>query len=63
MLYAKKGADTPFTGPKPVLGLPYNVVKQAIEDWMERKHIECWKSSKDCKALMEGPQQSRAMNC
>jgi hypothetical protein len=30
---------------------------------MERKHIECWKSSKDCKhskALMEGPQQSKA---
>ena len=30
---------------------------------MERKHIECWKSSKDCKhykALMEGPQQKRA---
>jgi hypothetical protein len=58
-----KGADTPFTGPEPLLGLPYSVVKQAIGDWMERKHIECWKSSKDCKhskALMEGPQQSRA---
>jgi hypothetical protein len=30
---------------------------------MERKHIECWKSSKDCKcskALVEGPQQKRA---
>ena len=30
---------------------------------MERKHIECWKSIKDCKhskALMEGPQQGRA---
>jgi hypothetical protein len=29
---------------------------------MERKHTECWKSSKDCKhsmALMEGSQQSR----
>ena len=21
---AKKGADTPFTGPEPILGLPYN---------------------------------------
>jgi hypothetical protein len=38
---AKKGADTPFTGPEPLLGLPYNVVKQTIRDWMERKHIEC----------------------
>jgi hypothetical protein len=60
---AKKGADTPFTGPEPVLGLLYSVVKRAIGDWMERKHIECWKSGKDCKyskALMEGPQQGRA---
>ena len=60
---AKKGADTPFTGPEPVLGLPYSVVKRAIGNWVERKQIECWKSSKDCKhskALMEEPQQSRA---
>jgi Ribonuclease HI len=60
---AKKGADTPFTGPKPVLSLPYSVVRRAIGDWMEKKHKECWKSSKDCKhskALTDGPQQSRA---
>ena len=41
----------PFTGPEPVLSLPYTVVKRAIGD------IQCWKSSKDCKhakALMEG---------
>jgi Ribonuclease HI len=60
---AKKDADTPFTGSEPVLGLPYSVVKQAIWDWMKRKHIECWKSIKDCnqfKVLMEGPQQIRA---
>ena len=34
-----------------------------MTDWMERKHIECWKASKDnkhSKALMEGPQQGRA---
>ena len=34
-----------------------------MTDWMEKKHIECWKSSKDCKhskALMEGLQQGRA---
>ena len=57
------GADAPVTGLEPVLGLPYSVVKRAIGYWMERKHIECWKSGKDCKhskALMEGPQQSRA---
>ena len=61
---AKKGADTPFTGSEPILGLPYSVVKQAIGNWMERKHIECWNSSKDrkhSKALMEGPQQGRAI--
>ena len=46
---AKKGVDTLFTGPEPVLGLPYSVVRRAIRDWMERKYIECWKSSKDCK--------------
>ena len=46
---AKKGADTPFTGLEPVLGLLYSMVKRAIEDWMERKHIECWMSSKDYK--------------
>jgi Ribonuclease HI len=61
----KKGADTPFTGPEPVLGLPYSVVRQPIADRMERIHIGCWKSSKACKyskALMEGPQQKRATN-
>ena len=59
---AKKGADSPFAGPEPVLGLPYSVVKRAIGDWMERKHIECWRSGKDCKnskALMEGLQQGK----
>ena len=45
---AKKGPDTSFIGPEPVLGLPCSVVKRAIGDWMERKHIECWKSDKGC---------------
>jgi len=60
---AKKGADTQFIGPEPILGLPYTVIRRATRDWMERKHIESWKSSKDgkhSKAHMEGPQQSRA---
>ena len=52
---AKKGADTPFTGPEPILVLPYSVVKRAIWDWMERKHTECWKSSKDCNASTPRP--------
>ena len=59
----KQGADTPFTGSEPARGLPYSVVKRAIRDWMEWKHIECWNSVKDCKhskALMEGPQEGRA---
>ena len=46
-----------------VPALPYSVVKRAVGDWMERKHIECWKSGKDCKhskAFMERPQQGRA---
>ena len=46
---ANKAKDTPFTGPEPVLGLPYRMVRRTIGDWMERKHIVCWKSSKDCK--------------
>jgi Ribonuclease HI len=60
---AKKDADTLFTGPEPVLGLPYSMGKQAFGDWMQRKHMACWKSSKDCKhskPLMVGPQQSKA---
>ena len=60
----KKCAETPLTGPELVLGLPYSVVKRAIGEWMERKHIDCWKSSNDCKhskALVEGPQQGRAI--
>ena len=36
---ANKAKDTPFTGPEPVLDLPYSVVKRAIRDWMEKKHI------------------------
>ena len=38
---ALKVADTPFTGPEPVLDLQYSLVKRAIGDWLERKHIEC----------------------
>ena len=40
---AKKGADTPFTRPEPLLGLP--LVKRAIGDLMERKRrvLEVWK--------------------
>jgi hypothetical protein len=60
---AKNGADNPFTEYEPVIGLPYNMVKRAIREWMESKHIECWKSGKDCKhskALMEELQQGRA---
>ena len=63
---AKKGADTPFTGPKPGLGLPYSVVKRAIGAWMKRKHTECCKSGKDCKyskALMEGLNKAGLLNC
>ena len=43
---AKKGAGNPFTGPEPILGLPYSVVKRAIGNWMERKHrvLEVWQS-------------------
>ena len=29
---AKKGGDTPFTGPEFILGLPYSMVKRAIGD-------------------------------
>jgi Ribonuclease HI len=36
---ANKGADTPFTGPEPVLGLPYSVVKRAIGEWMETHRV------------------------
>ena len=36
---AKRSADTPFTGPEPVLGLLCSVVKRTIGDWIERKHI------------------------
>ena len=41
---AKKGADTPFAGTGPVLGLPYSVVNRAIGDWMEETHrlLEVW---------------------
>ena len=60
---AKEGSDSLFTGPETVLGIPYSEVNRAIGDWMERKHTECRKSSKDfkhSKALTEGPQQKRA---
>ena len=60
---AKKCADTPFTGPEPVLGLPYSVVKRAIRG-LDREEIhrvlEVCKDCKHSKALMEGPQQGRA---
>ena len=46
----------------PVLGLLYSMVKQAIADWMERKHIECWKSVKDCKHS-KGLNKAGLLNC
>ena len=45
-----------------IISIPLRMVV-AIGDWMERKHIEYWKSGKDrmhSKALMEGPRQGRA---
>ena len=51
------------TGPELILGLSYSMIRRAIGDWMERKHIECWKSGKDCKhskVFIEGPQQGRS---
>ena len=59
---AKKGVDTPFTGPEPLLGLPYSVLKRAIGDWMERKHIECWKSGKGGKHS-KGLNKAGLQNC
>ena len=35
----KMGADTPFTRPETILGLPYCVVKRATREWMDRKHM------------------------
>ena len=53
---------TPFTGPEPVLDLPYSMVKREIGDWMERKHIECWPSGKHCNHS-KGLNKAGLLNC
>ena len=60
---AKKGAETPFYWTRARTWPTVQRSQASNRAWMERKNIECWKSSKDCKhskALAEGPQQSRA---
>jgi hypothetical protein len=54
---AKKGADTPFTEPEPVLDLPYSMVKPAIGDWMEKKHIEAGSLAKTASTLRPSKMQ------
>ena len=63
---AKKGADTPFTGPEPVLGLPYSVVKRAIGYWMERKRIDAGSLAKTASTLRpswKGLNKAGLRNC
>ncbi|KAJ4442698.1 hypothetical protein ANN_04287 [Periplaneta americana] len=43
---AKDGAETPFIGPEPVLGLSSRPIKQVIRDWAHRRHISYWNSIK-----------------
>ena len=46
---AKKGADTPIYWTRARTWPTVQRCQAAIRDQMERKHIECWKSGKDCK--------------
>ena len=63
---AKKGADTPFTRPEPVLGLPYNVVKRAIGTGWRGNTQSAGSQAKTASTLMpswKGLNKAGLLNC
>ncbi|KAJ8968113.1 hypothetical protein NQ317_002439 [Molorchus minor] len=41
---ARKGAETTFIGPEPVLGISYNTAKMAVLNWSEGEILQYWQS-------------------
>uniref|UniRef100_T1IE47 RNase H domain-containing protein n=1 Tax=Rhodnius prolixus TaxID=13249 RepID=T1IE47_RHOPR len=39
---ARNGANTPFIGPEPVLGITRGSVRAALRDWIWREHEKNW---------------------
>uniref|UniRef100_T1I394 RNase H domain-containing protein n=1 Tax=Rhodnius prolixus TaxID=13249 RepID=T1I394_RHOPR len=39
---ASNGANTPFIGPEPVLGITKGAVRAALRDWIWREHKKNW---------------------
>ena len=58
---AKKCADTPFTGPEQVLGLPYSVVNQGLDGEETHRVLEVWQRLQ----ALQGPHGNKAglLNC
>ncbi|KAJ8976492.1 hypothetical protein NQ317_018436 [Molorchus minor] len=44
---ARKGAETTFIGPEPVLGISYNTAKMAVLNWSEGEILQYWQSLPD----------------
>ena len=59
---AKKGASVPFIGPEPVCGISYAGARQAIREWMERRHLNAWRTTpgqRQAKEFIVKPSQRR----
>ncbi|KAJ8976426.1 hypothetical protein NQ317_011942 [Molorchus minor] len=46
---ARKGAETTFIGPEPVLGISYNTAKMAVLNWSEGEILRYWQSLPELK--------------
>jgi hypothetical protein len=60
---ARTGSELLFTGPEPACGISFRVVKRAVKDWTNKKHIKQWESLmgfKQAKELILGPSSKRS---
>ncbi|KAJ8983160.1 hypothetical protein NQ317_016259 [Molorchus minor] len=60
---ARKGAETTFIGPEPVLGISYNTAKMAVLNWSEGEILQYWQSlpgMDHSKAFIKYPKKPRS---
>ena len=59
---SSSSSGSPFTGPEPVLGLPYSVVKRVIGDWMETAESLA-KTASTLRPSWKGLNNAGLLNC
>ena len=62
---AKKGADTPFFGPEPVVGISTTTAKTSVKIWIRDKHQSRWETypgQRLARKLVLGPSNSLSLS-